>query len=84
MSSYLPGETRRQVPDKCPNRHMPTMVGIIPLGNDHDYRHVDDGHHDDGHEPSFDANYRRAVLIFSSIPAPGHNSFSPSRLNGVS
>src|SRR5258706_12084404 len=28
--------------------------------------------------------YLRAAFIFSSIPAPGHSSFSPSLLNGVS
>src|SRR5258706_5730151 len=28
--------------------------------------------------------YLRAAFIFSSIPAPGHRSFSPSLLNGVS
>jgi len=30
------------------------------------------------------ATYRIAALILSSIPAPGHNSFSDSLLNGVS
>src|SRR6266849_448458 len=30
------------------------------------------------------SDYRNAAFIFSSIPAPGHSSFSESLLNGVS
>ena len=41
-----------------------------------------------GFEPRVTAgkgdDYRSAALILSSIPAPGHKSFSPSRLNGTS